>query len=53
LINIVELLPKLNQEDKQELEVEAKRVLHGYSKDELIDIIMENKHNEKKSGVIQ
>lgn len=51
--NMVELLPKLNQEDKQEIEVEAKRVLDDYSKDELIDIIIENKHNEKKSGIIQ
>jgi hypothetical protein len=51
--NIVGLLPKLNQEDKFELEVEAKRVLQKYDKDELIDIIIENKHNEKKSGIIQ
>ncbi|MCW8820825.1 MAG: hypothetical protein OQK45_01250 [Sulfurovum sp.] len=51
--NIVGLLPKLNQEDKSELEVEAKRVLQKYDKDELIDIIIENKHNEKKSGIIQ
>lgn len=51
--NIVGLLPKLNQEDKFELEGEAKRVLQGYDKDELIDIIIENKHNEKKSGIIQ
>ncbi|WP_309494822.1 hypothetical protein [Sulfurovum sp.] len=51
--NIVELLPKLNQDDKQELELEAKRVLLKYSKDELIDIIIENKHNEKKSGIIK
>lgn len=51
--NIVGLLPKLNQEDKVELEVEAKRVLQNYSKDELIDIVIENKHNEKKLGIIQ
>lgn len=51
--NIVGLLPKLNQEDKFEFEVEAKRVLEKYDKDELIDIIIENKHNEKKSGIIQ
>lgn len=51
--NIVGLLPKLNQEDKFELEVEAKRVLQKYDKDELIDIIIGNKHNEKKLGIIQ
>lgn len=51
--NIVGLLPKLKQEDKFELEAEAKRVLQKYNKDELIDIIIENKHNEKKLGVIQ
>ncbi len=51
--NIVGLLSKLNQEDKFELEIEAKRILQNYSKDELIDIVIENKHNEKKSGIIQ
>lgn len=51
--NIVGLLAKLNKEDKQEVEKEVKRVLQTYSKDELIDIIIENKHNEKKSGIIK
>jgi hypothetical protein len=51
--NIIGLLPKLKQEDKQEFELEAKRVLQKYSKDELIDIVIENKHNEKKSGIIK
>ena len=50
---LIGILPKLNEEDKKELEIEAKRVLYGYSKDELIDIIIENKHNEKKSGIIK
>lgn len=50
---LIGVLPKLNEEDKKELEVEAKRILYGYSKDELIDIIVENKHNEKKSGMIK
>ncbi len=50
---LIGILPKLNDEDKKELEIEAKRVLYGYSKDELIDIIIENKHNEKKSGIIK
>jgi|AGBJ01.1.fsa_nt_gi hypothetical protein len=51
--NIIGVLPKLNKEDKSELEVEAKRILQTYDKDELINIIIENKHNEKKSGIIQ
>ena len=50
---IIGVLPKLNEEDKKELEIEAKRLLYDYSKDELIDIIVENKHNEKKSGVVK
>ncbi|MDM5264164.1 hypothetical protein PF327_08160 [Sulfurovum sp. XTW-4] len=50
---LIGVLPKLNEEDKKELEVEAKRILYGYSKDELIDIIVENKHNEKKLGTIK
>ncbi len=50
---LIGVLPKLNEEDKKDLEVEAKRILYGYSKDELIDIIVENKHNEKKSGTIK
>ena len=51
--NMVNLLPKLNKEDKVELEVEVKSLLQEYSKDELIDIVMENKHNEQKQGDIQ
>jgi len=50
---IIGVLPKLNQEDKKELEVKAKRVLYDYSKDELIDIILQNKHNEKKTGIVK
>jgi len=50
---IIGLLSKLHKEDKVELEGEAKAILHGYSKDELIDIILKNKHNEKKIGIIQ
>jgi len=51
--DIVELLPKLNKEDKLGFEMEAKRVLQKYNKDELIDIVIENKHNEKKSGIVK
>lgn len=50
---IIEVLPKLNEEDKIELEIEAKSILHEYSKDELIDIVIGNKYNEKKVGIIK
>lgn len=50
---IIEVLPKLNKEDKQELEIQAKRILYDYSKDELIDIIVENRHNDKKIGIVK
>ena len=50
---IIEVLPKLNAEDKIELEMEVKNILNGYTKDELIDIVIENKHNEKKIGIIK
>jgi len=51
--DLVGLLPKLNKEDKIELEDEAKSILNAYSKDELIDIVIENKHKEKKIGIIK
>ena len=51
--DLIGLLPKLKDEDKVELESEAKEILSEYSKDELIDIILSNVHNEKKVGVIK
>lgn len=51
--DLVGLLSKLNKEDKVELESEAKEILGEYNKDELIDIIISNKHKEKKIGVIE
>lgn len=51
--NIIEVLPKLNKEDKIELEMEVKSILQEYSKDELIDIVIKNKHNEPKVGKIK
>jgi hypothetical protein len=51
--DLVGLLSNLNKEDKVELESEAKEILGEYSKDELIDIIISNKHKEKKTGVIE
>ncbi|HHE05952.1 MAG TPA: hypothetical protein ENK90_02395 [Epsilonproteobacteria bacterium] len=51
--DLVALLPKLRQEDKGKLEMEAKNILRTYSKGELIDIILANKHKEKKVGEIR
>ena len=50
---LVALLPKLKKEDKMALETEAKEILREYSKEELIDIILQNKYNEKKIGVVE
>ena len=50
---LIEWLPKLNKEDKLSLESEAKEMLQTYSKDELIDIIIESEHKNKKIGVIE
>lgn len=51
--DLIGLLSRLNKEDKVELESEAKEILEEYSKHELIDIILTNKHNEAKTGVIE
>ncbi len=51
--DLVALLPKLKKEDKAALEAEAKEILRGYNKEELIDIILKNTYNEKKTGVVQ
>jgi len=50
---LIEWLPKLHKEDKISLEKEAKAMLQNYSKDELIDIIIESEHKNKKIGVIE
>ncbi len=51
--DLIELLPKLQEEDKRDLEFEAKSILRTYSKEELIDMVLSNKHKEKKTGVIR
>jgi len=51
--DLIELLPKLQKEDKTGLELEAKSILRTYSKEELIDMVLSNKHKEKKTGVIE
>ena len=50
--DLIELLPKLQKEDKKDLEFKAKSILRTYSKEELIDMILSNKHKEKKIGEI-
>jgi len=51
--DLVGLLPKLHKEDKEEFEREARDILNLYNKNELIDIILDNKHQEKKIGVVK
>jgi hypothetical protein len=51
--DLITLLPKLQKEDKRGLEVEAKLILKTYSKEELIDMVLSNKHKEKKIGEIK
>ena len=50
---LVELLPKLFKNDKQILQEVARVKLQAYSKDELIDIILEKNHKEVKRGIIK
>ncbi len=40
-------------DDKVLIETEMRKVLHNYSKDELIDIIFNQRYKEKKTGVIK
>ena len=51
--SLIEWLPKLKKEDRIALEKEAKAMLENYSRDELIDIILESKHKEKKIGALE
>jgi len=51
--DLIALLPKLQKEDKRDLEFEAKAILRTYSKEELIDMVLSNKHKEKKEGEIK
>jgi len=51
--NLIEWFGKLHDEDKTMLIEEAKRTLGDYTKDELIDIILEQKYKEKKVGEIE
>jgi hypothetical protein len=51
--DLIELLPKLEKKDRLGLELEAKSILRTYSKEELIDMVLENKYKEKKTGEIK
>ncbi len=51
--DLIGLLPKLQTEDKLNLETEAHTMLNSYSKNELIDIVLDNSHKEKKIGEIR
>ena len=51
--DLIALLPKLQKEDKRGLELEAKSILRTYSKEELIDMVLSDKHKEKKTGEIK
>ena len=51
--NLIEWLPKLHKEDRIGLEKEAKEMLSNYSRDELIDIILQSEHKDKKVGKIE
>lgn len=50
---LIEWLPKLHEKDKTILLNEAKSVLQNYSRDELIDIILDTEHKSKKIGEIR
>lgn len=51
--DLIELLPKLEQKDKLNLEAEAHSILNNYTKSELIDIVLDNSHKERKIGEIR
>ena len=50
--NLIELLSSLHTEDKHILLETVKKRLNMYTKDELIDIILERRYKEKKLGKI-
>jgi len=51
--DLIELLPKLQKEDKLHLEAKAHAMLNNYTKNELIDIILDSSHKEKKTGEVR
>lgn len=51
--HLIEWLPKLREKDKISLKKEAKLMLQSYSKEELMDIILESKHKTKKIGRVE
>ncbi len=51
--DLIASFPKLQIQDKKELEGKVREILHAYTKSELIDIILHNRHQEDKRGVIK
>ena len=51
--SLIASLPKLHTEDKKELEAKARDILKSYPKSELVEIILQNRHQEEKRGVIK
>jgi hypothetical protein len=50
---ILELLPQLHEKDKVHLKEIARKRLEDYSREELVNIIVDKGYKEKKSGVIR
>jgi len=50
---ILELLPQLNEADKVHLKKIARQRLADYSKEELVNIIVEKSYQEKKHGIVK
>jgi len=51
--DMIASLPKLQIEDKKELELKVRDILNDYQKSELIDIILHNRHQEVKRGIVK
>jgi len=51
--NLIELLPRLHQKDRVLIMQRATKILEGYSKKNLINIILDSEHNKRKTGEIK
>jgi hypothetical protein len=51
--NLIELLPRLHQKDRKNMTKRATDILNSYSKDELINIILDGNYRAKKVGKIR
>ena len=50
---LLKILPDLSKEDQHFVKESSKGILQEYSKDELIDIILETNYKEEKRGIIK